>query len=375
MRTLRKISLALATVLLALPAMASDDDKVNAAQLIGKAQQGLAFVVAAGRANPDLSSDETKAKPFWNGLKDLGENLTNAKAQLEAKDDKFFTSLASANAAYVQARIATIMIAGTDQRLSSGMDSLGRVLETIMENYSKEAQRLKQGGELTAAEKAQLDKLIAQQDELIKKLEEVEKNVARNNVEMQKSIAAIKEESRKLRRSRSNVGGFVGGFFAAHFIYDWLWGWHWWWGPWGGWCPGYIDIGIIVWDDWSSYIAYDWGYMDTIVDIGDIDLIMFDSVDDALIDDSLSYLDESDFAFDGDIAELTEDLDYGWDDTSTDTGAELLESIEDNFDNSAIYDLMEQPVETFEDYGVEDFGDMGGEMDFGGADFGDFDFY
>ena len=351
------------------PAQTEQEGKANAEQLVDSAQKGLAYVVALARENKELAAENAKTKPFWGGLQDANNNLETAKNALASKDDKFFTSMASANAGFVQAEIGLIMNGIDDKRVSDGMKLLGGTLEKIHENYSREAGRLREGGDLTAKEKTQLDKLIAQQDELMKKLDEVEKNAAKNNVEMQAGIKKIKEESKKIRRSRRNVGGFVGGFFAAHFMYDWIWGWHWWWGPWGGWCPGFIDIGIVVWDDWGADIAYDWGYMDALADVDDLDYELLDDFDDSLYDDSMSYLDDGYFGFDGDMAELTEDLDFGWDDVSTDTGAELMDQVETNFDNTGHYDRSE-PVETFEDYGMQDYGgaDFGSDMDFGGFD-------
>ena len=342
--------------------MAQDSTQANASDLLDKAQRSLAATVAAAQKDRSLNLEVSKSKPFWDGLKDVGKNIDNSKRDLDNKDNRFFASLSSATAGFVQAEIALLMAGGTTPDVTANMNSLGQILQTLNENFSKEAARLKQGGELTASEKQQLDKLIAQQDELLRKLEQVEKNVAQNNSEMQAAIAKMKQESKKIRHSGSTVGGFVGGFLAAHVIYDRLWGWHWWWGPWGGWCPGYIDIGIIVWDDWADEVIYDWALTEAYVDIADLELTLMD-LDDAELAANLDYLDENDFSFDGDIDALTDEIDHGWDDVSTDTGEEIVDQIEDNLDVSSIYDV-EATIETFEDYGVDDFGDDMGSMDF-----------
>ena len=361
----------LAAVLLAACTVANSQEsqQANAEQLLNRAEQTLAVVVAAARKDPSLNLEASKSKPFWDGLKDVGNNVGNAKRDLEGQDKRFFTSLASAIAGYAQAEIALIMIGNDNAGVSGGMSTLGGILQTLNENYSKEAARLREGGELTTSEKQKLDKLIAQQDELIRKLEQVEANVAANNEQMKAGIAKMKEEARKIKRSQRTVAGFTTSLFAAHILYDWLWGWHWWWGPWGGWCPGYIDIGIIIWDGWADEYAYDWALAEDLVDIADLELGMIDALD-IEVADNLEFLDEGDFGFDGDLSALTEDLDHGWDDISTDAGAEIVEQYEENFDNFGIYDRYE-PVETFEDYGVEDFGDDMGSMDFGYDDFGD----
>ena len=88
-------------------------------------------------------------------------------------------------------------------------------------------------------------------------------------------------------------------------------------------------------------------------------------IDDADLATDLEYLDEGDFDIDGSLEDLTEDLDYGWDDVTTESGAEILEQYESNFENPAIYDRS-YPIETFDDYGMDDFG--------GGMDDHNFDF-
>ena len=362
--SLNAIMLMLLSMLVAGASIAQDANQANARDLLEKAQQSLAVVVAAAQKDPSLSLEVAKSKPFWDGLKDVNTNLDNSRRDLESQDNRFFASLSSATAGFVQAEIALIMTGSDNQGVTDAMSTLGGILQTLNENFSKEAARLKQGGELSASEKQQLDRLIAQQDELLKRLEQVEKNVAKNNAEMQAAIAKMKEESKKIRRSRRNVGGFVGGFFTAHILYDWLWGWHWWWGPWGGWCPGFIDINIIIWDDWTDDFVYDWALADAYVDVADLELDLVD-IADGDVAASLEFLGSGDFSFDGDMGALTESIDHGWDDVSTDTGAQLVEQVEDNFQNSAIYD-RQIPVETFEDYGVQDFGSNMGSMDFGG---------
>ena len=200
------------------------------------------------------------------------------------------------------------------------------------------------------------------------KLEEVEANAGKNSAEIQAGIEKIRQNSRRIRQSRRTVAGFAGGFFAAHVMYDWLWGWHWWWGPWGGWCPGFININIDIWDVWVDDYDYDWDLVDDYIDTSDLGLDSLD-IDDAELALSNDFLDSGDFSLDdGDLSELTADLDLGWDDVTTEAGHEIMDSFESNFDNQTIYE-PEIPIETFQDYSMNDFGG-----DFGGMDFGGFDF-
>jgi hypothetical protein len=252
------------------------------------------------------------------------------------------------------------------QTLKTQFDRLAGVVRTLDENYSKEAARLKQGGELTEAELAQLQKLRAQQDDLANKLAEVERKAGKNNEAIQEGIKKIKKNSEKIKRAKNTAAGFAGAMIAARMMSGWMWGWHWWWGPWGWWCPGWIDIVVIdiwvpMWDDY----AYDWGYLDGAIDVADMDLVdLYDA--DVDLDYADAYLDEGDYGLeDGDIAELSSDMELGWDDVSTEAGMEVRDQMEDNFDQ-APFDRGFEDVNTFDDFGgYDDFGgDFGGGFDF-----------
>ena len=351
-------------MLLAGVAEAREAKQANASELIGSAQRAVGMVVRAARDDATLSSDNAKAKPFWDGMKDLNENLAKAETGLTLKDKTFFSSLASASAGFAQAKIGLIMSGNSSQKIDEAMGTLSAILDTLNQNYSKEAARLKQGGKLTDAEKQQLDRLIAQQDVLLSRLDVVEKKISSNNAEIKKGIKKIRKNSKKIKRSKYTAAGFAGGFFAAHTTYDLLWGWCWWWGPWGSWCPGFMDVNVIIWDDWVDHYEYDWVLIDHYVDVADLELDSI-NIDDAELVESDAFLDDGNFGLaDGDLEEMTSDLDHGWDDVSTDTGAEIMEGTDSNLDNSAIYDT-ESPIETFEGRGMDDFGG-----DFGGSDFG-----
>lgn len=351
---------------------AKEVQQANAGDLIRSAQRAVGVVVREAKNYATLSSADAKSKPFWDGMKDLNENLAKAETGLALKDKTFFSSLASASAGFAQAKIGLVMSGNSSLSLDEAMDTLSGILNTLNENYSKEAARLKQGGKLTAAEKKQLDKLIAQQDVLLSRLDEVEKKVSANNAEIKKGVKKIRENSKKIKRSKYTAAGFAGGFFAAHMTYDLLWGWCWWWGPWGSWCPGFIDVNVIIWDDWIDHYAYDWALIDDYVDVADLELDVID-IDDADLAESDAFLENGDFGLgDGDLGEMTSDLNQGWDDVSTDAGAEIRDDFDSNLDNSAIYE-RESPIETFEGRGMDDFGSDFGGSDFGG-DFGGMDF-
>ena len=356
---------AIVIALVALVSPAQAEQQASALDLIKSAQRAVGQIAKSAQSDATLNPDKAEAKPFWDAMKELNEALDKTHTGAILKDSTFFSSLATVSALTKQAEVAYTMNNSSNPHVEEGISALSGIVRTLDDNYSKESARLKQGGDLSATERQQLEKLKAQQKELLKKLDDVEKNAANNNDEMKKAIEEIRKNSRRISNSRWGVGDFVGSMIAARMMSDWLWGWHWWWGPWGGWCPGIISINIDIWDVWVDDYIYDWDLLDVYVDVAELELYAID-IDEYELLETTDWLESSDFDFDdGDLAELSSDLDYGWDDVSTDAGEEVMRGMEQNL-NQVPYE-PDFEVETFDDYGMDDFGG-----DFGGSDL-DFD--
>ena len=341
---------------------------IDAAGLINSAKRALSQVVLAAQRDSALSVQRAEAKPFWDGLKDLSENLDKAASGLAAKDRSFFTGLAAAGSGFAQADVGLTMSGSSNAELAQAMTALQAILGALNENFSQEAARLKRGGELTESEKQQLDRLIAQQDQLLKKLDTVEKQVGRSNKQTKDAIEKMRKEIRKIKRSRRTVPGFVGGFFAAHILYDWLWGWHWWWGPWGVWAPDFIIINVDIWNDWVGDFDYDWDLAETYVETSDLgladELEMLDAVDDADLAATGDFFAANDFSLgDDDLRSMTAELDLGWDDAAGDVSDNAMDTVEQNFDQESFYE-PEPQIDTFDGGGISDFGGGFDDMDF-----------
>ena len=336
------------------------EETASALDLLNSAQRALGQVVSAAETDTSLDRESAKGKPFWEALRNLNDSLNKTITSAKLKSDVFFDELATATAAVDQADIARTMNGGGSLAVSSNMGTLSGIVQTLNDNYSREAARLKQGGELSGGERQQLEKLKAQQAELEKKLKEVEEKAATNSADIQAGIEKIRKNSRRIRNAGNTAGDFVGAMLAARFMYGWIWGWHWWWGPWGVWGPGWIDSNIDIWViGWNDFI-YDWDLLDVAVDVSDLGL---DSlvIEDAALAEMDSYLNEVDFTMDDrDMTALTEDLPMGWDDISTDVGHEAMDQMESNFEQVPFARDFE--VHSIDDVGVSDFG--GGFDDF-----------
>ncbi len=347
---------------------ANAPSKANAAELVKTAKRAVGQIAKSAQSDPALDPDSTNAKPFWDAMRGLNESLNSAETGMILKDGTFFSSLASASALVEQAQIAYAMNDSGNAEVAKSLETLSGIVATLNENYSKEAARLKQGGELTAKERTQLDKLKAQQRQLQKKLAETERNVAKNNRKIKRGMERIRENSRRIERAGYGVGDFFAAMIAARIVSELLWGWHWWWGPWGGWAPGVIVVQIDVWDDWAELYDYDWDLVDTYADVSELELDGID-IADADVEETESWLEAGDFSLEeGDLAAMTGDLEAGgWDDVSTDIGQEVMQGTAENFEQVPYDPGFE--AQTFDDHGMDDFGGgFDSDMDFGGGD-------
>ncbi len=355
-------------VLIHLPVGVLSQHSVGFKELLSGAQKAVGQIVVAARKTPELSPDQAKAKPFWDAMKALNEALGKTETGMLLKDETFFSNLATASAMLAQAQVGVGMSGSSDTEVAEGMKLLSGLIRKMDENFSKEAARLRQGGQLSEAEKLQLKTLKEQVMRMEAKLAAVEKSTAGSNPNIRNGIKNIRSHRDRVMSADNTVGGFVGGLIAGRLITEWVWGWHWWWGPWGGWCPGWVDINIDVWVDWVDAIPYDWALVDDYrVDATDLEMDWLDMEADDL-DLAEAYLDETDFELaDGDLAAFTEDLDLGWDDVESDVGLEIQEEMESNWDHVP-YKAEFEPA-TFDDHGIDDFGggydDWGGDLDFG----------
>jgi len=339
---------------LALGAPVQAKQSASADELIRSAQRAVGQVARAAQSDPALDPDSGTSKPFWDAVKSLNESLDRAQTGLLLKDETFFSSLASASAMIRQAEVAWRMNESSDPHVREGIEALSAIVSALDENYGKEAARLKQGGELNPTERGQLEKLKSEQKALLKKLDEVEKNAARNNAEMKSAIEEMRRQSRRISNARWGVGDFVGSMIAMRIISDWLWGWHWWWGPWGGWCPGFISINIDIWDVWTDAYDYDWSLAALEVDAADLGLHDID-IDELELLEAESWLEASDFSLDDtDLVALSDGLDLGWDEVDTEIGLDVMHDIESNF-SQIPYDA-DFSIETFDDVDIDDLG-------------------
>lgn len=365
----------------------------KAKDLLEAADKALSRLVevARGAKDPLLDPEKDEAKPFWRALKGMNEALAKAERGLFLKDETFFNSLAAAETNGVEARIALTMSGSENALVAEALGDLNKILEAIQKSYGVETQRLEKGGELSAEERAQLEKMKAQQADIEKRLDEVERKVGNNKAAIE-GLREIRQQVRTVHDCHFDVGGFVAASIATRLISGLIWGWHWWWGPWGAWAPGWININIGIWYDWVAVVPYDWAIVDTYADLAVLeDLAILDDLetlealdtletletlealddlqdladlealadleylaDDAVID---SFLDEASLDLtEEDLIDLSSELDVGWDDLGDTVTDEVLDEVMDEYVEDFATEIYEEAInEALEEAVMESF--------------------
>ena len=174
-----------------------EPQKATAEQLIFDADRALAFLAKALKESPDhaLDSRNARQQPFWSALKRAGETLEAIKAQLFARDPKFFETLNDGTQIASELRSLFPRSGIKSARVEEGVKALSNALLLLRKNYGHESLRRKRGGELSAAEKLDFSKLKDALKELAENLTELETQTHGNrqlSTELKRLLAQIK---------------------------------------------------------------------------------------------------------------------------------------------------------------------------------------
>src|SRR6266550_317262 len=96
-----------------------------------------------------------------------------AEKGLAAKSNDFFDAISDARTAEEQLKVDWQLTDSKNKAVIDSAKKLGHALAILRTDFSKEAARKKKGGELTSKEKAEFEKIKAQQKDLLGKIEKL----------------------------------------------------------------------------------------------------------------------------------------------------------------------------------------------------------
>jgi hypothetical protein len=336
--------------------------KADAKTLLDDASKALAAMIKAARADQGLDPKIPKNKPFWKSTQLIAKNLKTAKAGLTAKSNDFFKAIAEARKAEEQMKVDWQL---TDSKTQSVIDNgkkLGHAIALLRTDFSKEAARKKKGGELTSKEKAEFEKIKAQQKTLLAKIKKLE-TTAQKDKGLEKGLREIRKQAEHVLKEPATVDAYIATLYLLDVQIGLIRGYEYYVDK--AWRSDYVVLvdWVTTYETsyyaWEASVSYDWAWVDTSVDIYEGEEVnVTESVSDEEVSSEESYAESESF----DMSESEEEEVAAEEDTDEEVASDDDDSMEDASDDEG---------EDMSDDGGGD--DNGGDDDGGGDDGGDND--
>ena len=343
----------------------SAGDKADGKTLLDDANKALAAMIKAARADNGLDPKTPKNKPFWKSTQLIAKNLTLAKSGLAAKSNDFFKGIAEARQAEEQMKVDWELTDSKNNQVIENGKKLGHAIALLRTDFSKEAARKKKGGELTAKEKAEFDKIKAQQKVLLAKIAKLEAG-AKKDKALEKGLREMKKHADHIVKEPITLDAYIATLYLLDVQAGLIRGYEYYVDkPWRG------DYLVLVdwvhtyetsYYEWETSVSYDWALVDTTVDIDygeDVDVS--ESVSDEEISSEEAYAENESF----DMSEAEEEEVAAEEDTDEEVASADDDSMEDASDDEG-EDMSDD--DSGDDEGADD---NGGDDDGGGDDGGD----
>jgi hypothetical protein len=337
-------------------------EKADAKTLLGDANKALAAMIKAARADQDLDPKTPKNKPFWKSTQLIAKNLKMAKTGLAAKNNDFFKGIAGARQAEEQMKVDWELTDSKNKQVIENGKKLGHAIALLRTDFSKEAARKKKGGELTAKEKAEFDKIKAQQKELLAKIVKL-KAAAKKDKALEKGLREMEKQANHVINEPVTLDAYIATLYLLDVQAGLIRGYEYYVDK-----PWRTDYLVLVdwvhtyetsYYEWETSVSYDWALVDTTVDIDygeEVDVS--ESVSDEEISSEEAYAEQESF----DMSEAEEEEVAAEEDTDEEVASDDDDSMEDASDDEG-EDMSDDDSggDEGDDNGGDDDGDDGGD--------------
>ena len=344
--------------------------KADAKTLLAAAKKAHAAMIKAARAEKSLDPKTAKNKPFWKAAQRIGKELKRAEKGLAAKSNDFFDAISDARTAEQQLKVDWQLTGSKNKKVIDSAKKLGHALAVLRTDFSKEAARKKKGGDLTAKEKAEFEKIKGQQKDLIAKIEKL-KAAASKDKALLHGLDEIEKNAKRIVNASVTLDAFLAALYTLDEIEGLLYGYDYyvndaWRADWIV-ADTYLTSWETTYDEFVSVEPYDWAWVDTSVDI-DVgeEVDVSEEVSDSDVQAEENWADNESF----DLSDAEEDAVAEEQDSDDEVDAD------DSEDDDSMDDPSDDEGEDFDgdgddDGGDEDDGDDDGGDDDGGDDGGD----
>ncbi len=229
-----------------------------------------------------------------------------------------------------------------DARADSGLDpDIARnkpdAIALLRINYSKEAARKKAGGELTANEKAEFEKIKAQQKDLLAKISRLEKSAQKDKA-LEKGLHEIQKQAERIIIEPAIVDAYVATLYLLDVQTGLIRGYEYYVDK--PWRAAYLELvdwftGYDTWyNTWCDTVSYDWALVDTSVDVYQ-DITVSESLSEDEISSEESYAESGSF----DMSEAEEERVAAEEEANEQVtaGGNIMEGVSDDDDEESDY--------------------------------------
>ena len=339
--------------------------KADGKTLLDDANKALAAMIKAARADNGLDPKTPKNKPFWKSTQLIAKNLKMAKTGLSAKSNDFFKGVTGARQAEEQMKVDWELTDSKNKQVIENGKKLGHAIALLRTDFSKEAARKKKGGELTAKEKAEFDKIKAQQKVLLAKIAKLEAG-AKKDKALEKGLREMKKHADHIVKEPITLDAYIATLYLLDVQAGLIRGYEYYVDK-----PWRADYLVLVdwvhtyetsYYEWETSVSYDWALVDTTVDIDySEEVAVSESVSDEEISSEEAYAENESF----DMSEAEEEEVAAEEDTDEEVASADDDSMEDASDDEG-EDMSDD--DSGDDEGADD---NGGDDDGGGDDGGD----
>jgi len=327
--------------------------KADAETLLKDASKALAAMIKAARADSGLDPKTAKNKPFWKSTQLVAKNLKTAKTGLAAKNDDFFKGIAEARKAEEQMKVDWQLTDSKNAGVIENGKKLGHAIGLLRTNYSKEAARRKKGGDLTAKEKTEFEKIKAQQRDLLAKISKLEKSAQKDKA-LEKGLREIQRQAERIVTEPANLDAYIATLYLLDVQAGLIRGYEY-----------YVDkpwradyLSLVDWTTqydtwyytWYGTVPYDWARVDTSVDVYE-DVTVSESVSEEEISSQESYAESESF----DMTDTEEEEVAAEKNTNEKVASHEADSMEGASDQAG--ESMNEGGGSADDAGDEDMGD------------------
>jgi hypothetical protein len=338
--------------------------KADAKTLLDDANKALGAMIKAARGDNGLDPKTPKNKPFWKSTQLIAKNLKMAKTGLAAKNNDFFKGIAGARQAEEQMKVDWELTDSKNKQVIENGKNLGHAIALLRTDFSKEAARKKKGGELSAKEKAEFEKIKAQQKELLAKIAKLEAG-AKKDKALEKGLHEMKKHANHIINEPVTLDAYISTLYLLDDQIGLIRGYEYYVDK-----PWRADYLVLVdwvhtyetsYYEWETSVSYDWALVDTTVDIYEgEDVTVSESVSTEEISSEESYVEDQSF----DMSESEEEEVAAEEDTDEEVASADDDSMEDASDDEG-EDMSDDDAsddnDADDDSGDDDAGDDNGD--------------